>query len=302
MKVRLYENLRACSYTPFYLAQVEDMFSAEGLDVSLILSPSTAETAQGLIDGRADVSFGGPMRVLMHHNNAKLNNEVSELICFAQVVARDPFILLGRTPNNNFNFHDLLNNKLAVAIDVPTPWMTLQDDLSRANIDPKSIQRYPDALMHENVNNFKNGKIDLVQLFEPFAQELKETGAHIWHRFASRGDIAFTTFYALKSFTIDNREICEALVRVMNRSLNAIHSMNNTEIAKIIGPVFFPDLSITSLSSIIEGYKSSRVWPSRTDLPPSAFVKLKAALLSGELIQFDIPYDEVVDTELSKAK
>ena len=302
MKVRLYENLRACSYTPFYLAQVEDMFSAEGLDVSLILSPSTAETAQGLIDGRADVSFGGPMRVLMHHNKAKLNNEVSELICFAQVVARDPFILLGRTPNNNFNFHDLLNNKLAVAIDVPTPWMTLQDDLSRANIDPKSIQRYPDSLMHENVNNFKNGKIDLVQLFEPFAQELKETGAHIWHRFASRGDIAFTTFYALKSLTIDNREICEALVRVMNRSLNAIHSMNNTEIAKIIGPGFFPDLSISSLSSIIEGYKSSRVWPSRTDLPPSAFVKLKAALLSGELIQFDIPYDEVIDKELSKAK
>ena len=278
------------------------MFSVEGLDVSLILSPSTTETAQGLIDGRADVSFGGPMRVLMHHNNAKLNNEVSELICFAQVVARDPFILLGRTPNNNFNFHDLLNNKLAVAIDVPTPWMTLQDDLSRANIDPKSIQRYPDSLMHENVNNFKNGKIDLVQLFEPFAQELKETGAHIWHRFASRGDIAFTTFYALKSFTIDNREICEALVRVMNRSLKAVHSMKSIEIAKIIGPGFFPDLSISSLSSIIEGYKSSRVWPSRTDLPPSAFVKLKAALLSGELIQFDIPYDEVVDTELSKAK
>ncbi len=49
------------------------MFSAEGLDVSLILSPSTAETAQGLIDGRADVSFGGPMRVLMHPNKAKLN-------------------------------------------------------------------------------------------------------------------------------------------------------------------------------------------------------------------------------------
>ena len=105
-----------------------------------------------------------------------------------------------------------------------------------------------------------------------------------------------------KTFTIDNREICEALVRVMNRSLKAVHSMNSIEIAKIIGPGFFPDLSITSLSSIIEGYKSSRVWPSKTDLPPSAFVKLKAALLSGELIQFYIPYDEVIDKDLSKAK
>ena len=80
MKVRLYENLRACSYIPFYLAQVEDMFSAEGLDVSLILSPSTAETAQGLIDGRPMFRLAKPM-ILMHHNKAKLNNEVSELIC-----------------------------------------------------------------------------------------------------------------------------------------------------------------------------------------------------------------------------
>lgn len=301
MKIRLYENLRACSYTPFYLAQMENMFSDEGLDVSLILSPSTSETAQGLIDGRADVSFGGPMRVLLHHNQAKLSKTTSELVCFAQVVARDPFILLGRKPNDNFVFNDLLDHKLAVAVDVPTPWMTLQDDLSRANIDPNSILRYPDATMPENVDLFKDGKIDLVQLFEPFAQELKEAGAHVWHRFASRGDIAFTTFYALKSFTVNQRETCKALVRVINRALNTINYMSSVEIAKIIGPSFFPELSSNSLASIIEGYKASKVWPTKTDLPASAFVKLKAALLSGNLIQFDIPYDEVIDENLSKA-
>jgi len=301
MKIRLYENLRACSYAPFYLAEIENMFSDEGLDVSLILSPSTSETAQGLIDGRADVSFGGPMRVLLHHNQARLNKTTSELVCFAQVVARDPFILLGRKPNDNFVFHDLLDHKLAVAVDVPTPWMTLQDDLSRANIDPNSIPRYPNATMPKNVDLFKNGKIDLVQIFEPFAQELKESGAHVWHRFASRGDIAFTTFYALKSFTVNHRETCKALVRAINRSLNAISNMSNIEVAEIIGPHFFPELSSISLATIIEGYKSSKVWPTKTDLPPCAFVKLKAALLSGNLIQFDIPYDEVIDENLSKA-
>ena len=64
---------------------------------------------------------------------------------------------------------------------------------------------------------------------------------------------------------------------------------------------FFPELSSNSLASIIEGYKASKVWPTKTDLPASAFVKLKAALLSGNLIQFDIPYDEVIDENLSKA-
>lgn len=202
-QIRLYENLRACSYTPFYLAQLDGNFHSEGLDVSLVLSPSPSETAQGLIDGRADVSFGGPMRVMMHHNEAIKLNQSCSLVCFAQVVARDPFILIGRHPNPNFSFFDLLRNKIAVAVDVPTPWMTLQDDLLRAGIDPKTIQKTPDASMRVNTDSFKNGTIDLVQVFEPFAQELIEAGGHVWHRFASRGEIAFTTFYALRSFTTE---------------------------------------------------------------------------------------------------
>ena len=90
-QITLYENLRACSYTPFYLAQTQGFFEEENLDINLQLSPSPPETAQGLIDGRADVSFGGPMRVLMHHDKDK----DCPLMCFGQVVARDPFILVG---------------------------------------------------------------------------------------------------------------------------------------------------------------------------------------------------------------
>ena len=62
-RIILYENLRACSYTPFYLAQIMGLFEEEGVNIHHKLSPSPPETAQGLIEGRADVSFGGPMRV-----------------------------------------------------------------------------------------------------------------------------------------------------------------------------------------------------------------------------------------------
>lgn len=300
-QIRLYENLRACSYTPFYLAQLDGNFHSEGLDVSLVLSPSPSETAQGLIDGRADVSFGGPMRVMMHHNEAIKLNQSCSLVCFAQVVARDPFILIGRHPNPNFSFFDLLRNKIAVAVDVPTPWMTLQDDLLRAGIDPKTIQKTPDASMRVNTDSFKNGTIDLVQVFEPFAQELIEAGGHVWHRFASRGEIAFTTFYALRSFTTEKRDECEALVRAIDTALKKIHISSSIELAKKIGPHFFPDLPTETYASIIEGYKSSKLWPKTTALPPPPFVKLKSALLSGNLIQYDIPYETIIDEKLSEA-
>ena len=57
-------------------------------------------------------------------------------------------------------------------MDVPTPWMTLQDDLSRANIDPNSTT-ISDATMPENVDLFKDGKIDLVQLLNHSLRSLK---------------------------------------------------------------------------------------------------------------------------------
>ena len=60
MKIRLYENLRTVSYTPFYLADALELFQAEGVDVETLPSPRPEETALGLIEGRADVLLGWP--------------------------------------------------------------------------------------------------------------------------------------------------------------------------------------------------------------------------------------------------
>ena len=171
-KIVLYENLRTPSYTPFYLAQAEGLFEAEGVDVELRLSPAPAETAAGLVEGRADVAFGGPMRVMMHHDAAHRAGRTSPLVCFAQVVARDPFLLVGRAPNPAFRFEDLVGPRVAVAVDVPTPWMTLFDDLDRAGIEPASLNRTPDAPMADNAAALERGEIDVVQVFEPYADRL----------------------------------------------------------------------------------------------------------------------------------
>ena len=72
------------------------------------------------------------------------------MICFAQVVARDPFLLIGRSPCHRFRFTDLQGLRVAVAGEVPTPWMTFQDDLSRAGVDPDAAA-HPDRSMAENV-------------------------------------------------------------------------------------------------------------------------------------------------------
>jgi NitT/TauT family transport system substrate-binding protein len=291
----LYENLRAVSYAPFYLAIARGDWAREGVEVSVKTSPATAETAQGLLEGRADVSWGGPMRVLMHHD-ADRN---CPLVCFAQVVARDPFILVGREPNDGFRFADLVGRRVAVAIEVPTPWMTFQDDLGRVGIDPASLDRAPDRSMAENVAALKAGQVDVIQVFEPFADIAVTEGAgHVWHRFAARGDIAFTSFYATRRFAEEQREVCRALVRGIARSQRALHAETPAEIAQSIAG-FFPDLSTGQLARIIENYRASGLWARTPALPVDAFVRLKAALVSGGLIAYDAPYDRVIDADLS---
>lgn len=293
--ITLFENLRAVPYTPFYLAIARGDWAREGIDVSVETSPAMSQTAEALLDGRADVSWGGPMRVMMHHDA----DPKCPLICFGQVVAGDPFILVGRTRKRRFQFADLIGQRIAVAIEAPTPWMTFQDDLARAGIDPRSLRRMKDRPMAKNVAAFKKGQLDVIQVFEPYADALVRSGAgHIWHRFASRGDIAYTSFYTTRTFARRNRKTCEALVRGIAHAQVALHSETPAAIANAIAN-FFPDLAPDHLAHMIKGYRDSGLWARTPALPVTAFTRLKAALVSGELIASDPPYERLVDTELS---
>jgi NitT/TauT family transport system substrate-binding protein len=64
--------------------------------------------------------------------------------------------------------------------------------------------------------------------------------------------------------------------------------------AKLVAP-FFPDLPPEILIRAIAGYRASGLWARSPALPAPTVVALKAALLSGGLIQRDIPYEAIVD-------
>jgi NitT/TauT family transport system substrate-binding protein len=289
--ITLYENLRGIVYAPFYLADVDREWEQLGLEVQVQKSPETSETAIGLMAGRVDVSWGGPMRVMMHHDQ----DPACPLVCFGQVVSRDPFMLVGREPKPDFCFSDLLGKRIAVANEVPTPWLTFQDDLDRENIDPAGLNRAPDKTQAENVERLRSGDVDVIQVFEPYASEAVIEGfGHIWHRFSARGDVAFTTFYTTRKFRRENTGTCEILVKGISNALARLYAMPIDEIVGKIGH-YFPDLDKQIVAQAIDGYRTANLWARDPSLPPAAIVRLKAALLSGGFINRDMPYDEFVN-------
>jgi NitT/TauT family transport system substrate-binding protein len=295
MRVTLCENMRAVPYVPFYLALAGGYWEKEGLDIRHVVSPSTARTATALLDGSVDVSWGGPMRVMMHHDA----DPRCPLVCFGQVVARDPFLLVGRTRKSAFRWHDLAGLRVAPAGDVPTPWMTFQDDLQRAGLDPAAIAGRRVRPMARNLEAFLREAVDVVQVFEPYADRLVSEGrGHVWHRFSERGDIAYTTFYATRRFTRARREACRRLVRGIARAQAELFAATPRSLADAVGG-FLPDVPREALARIIGAYRASGLWAATPELPPAPFLRLKAALVSGGLIRSDPPYERIVDAELS---
>ena len=122
MAIILQEALRGLFYEPFYVALAKNAFAGEGVDIRFTSSPQPDETALRVMDGTVDVSWGGPMRVMKTYQKVP----GCDLVCFGEVVTRDPFLLMGRVPRPAFTLADLKSVTLARVSEVPTPWLCLQ--------------------------------------------------------------------------------------------------------------------------------------------------------------------------------
>jgi NitT/TauT family transport system substrate-binding protein len=122
MRLTVYENYRFLLYAPFYEAHTTGAYAAERLDVELSPSPGAGKAEEALIAGAVDVIWAGPMRVVRHQDD----HPDSPLVCFAEIVYRNPFSVLGRTANSGFRLIDLAGLRLASVSEVATPWLCLQ--------------------------------------------------------------------------------------------------------------------------------------------------------------------------------
>src|SRR6266852_3003055 len=229
MAIILQESLRALFYAPFYVALARNAFAVEGVEVRFTSSPRPQDAALRLMDGTVDVCWGGPMRVMETYQK----RPDCDIVCFAEVVTRDPFLLMGREPRPNFTLADLRSVTLATVSEVPTPWLCLQHDLRLAGIDPATLRRATNQTMAENVAALKAGKVDVIQVFEPFPSLLlADKAAHVWYEAAKRGPTSYTTFYARRGLLAERRDELIRMVRAIQRTEKWVKKASGKEIAQ----------------------------------------------------------------------
>jgi len=297
MTIILQEALRGVFYAPFYVALARNAFAGEGVDITFTSSPHPDKTALRVMDGTVDVSWGGPMRVMQTYQHVP----DCDIVCFGEVVTRDPFLLMGRAPRPDFTLADLTSLKLATVSEVPTPWLCLQHDLRLAGIDPAKVARVTGQTMAENMAALKAGTVDVIQVFEPYPSLLLAEGAgHIWHEAAHRGHTSYTCFYARRGTLTSRRDELLRMVRAIDRTEKWVTRASGTQIAQAISG-YFTDLPPAILEAVCTRYKALGVWGGNPILPRAGYDRLRDGLVSGGFVSPGATFEQAVDNSLAEA-
>jgi NitT/TauT family transport system substrate-binding protein len=292
----LQEPLRGLFYAPYYAAFALGAYEQEGVEVRFATAPGFGNAPNGLFDGSTDAAWGGPMRV----NQLYQERADCDVVCFGEAVTRDPFLLVGRRPHPDFAMADLASARVATVSEVPTPWLCLQHDLRLAGIDPASLDRVAGGTMAENMAALRAGLVDVVQLFQPLAEELLEEGSgHLWYAAASRGPCSYTTFYARRGVLAAKRDEFRLLVRGLYRTQKWLHAQPAEALADVVRG-YFPDVPRARLVAALARYKALGIWGETPILPRDGYERLKDGLVSGGFVT-GTDYAVAVDNSLADA-
>src|SRR5271166_2767263 len=296
MPITLQESLRGLFYAPYYAALTLGAYREEGVAVEFVSAPRLGDAPAGLFAGAVDVAWGGPMRVSQLYET----RADCDLVCFGEAVTRDPFLLVGREPRPHFTFADLYGRRVATVSEVPTPWLCLQEDLRRAGLDPDALPRIADRTMADNAAALRRGDVDIVQLFQPLAEELiAAREGHLWYAAATREQTAYTSFYARRTLLAERREEAKKLVRGLYRTQKWLHAAPPEALADTVQP-FFPAVPASLLRAAVMRYNSLGIWGRNPILPRSGYDRLKAGLLSGRFVKEGVPFEQAVDNSLAE--
>ena len=304
MTVTLIENFRAAFYAPFYAAFALDAWRTEGVDVRLQMSDAADKTLTALTSGTGQVSWGGPMRLLL----ARDQNPASDVVSFCEVVGRDPFYLLAREANAKFRMADLTARKLAVVTEVPTPWYCLQYDLRLAGVDPARMTLASPASMAQNVTRLRAGEVDVIQVFEPFAQQVIGEGiGHLWYAAAGRGPATYTTLNTTRGFIERDPDTVLRMTRAIYRTQKWIATHDGRELAQLIA-AYLPDIPPSTRAACFDAYKASGLWNTNPIQQRAGFDWLRDAMLAcgairgkiGSKIGSKIAYEDLADMRFAE--
>ena len=297
-KVTLNEVAHSIFYAPMYVAIEEGYFADEGIDLELVTGFGADKTMTAVLSGEADIGFMGSEATIYTY----LGNTDDYVVNFAQLTQRAGNFLVAREPMDNFKWEDLKGKNVLGGRQGGMPEMVFEYILKMNNIDPKTDLNIDQSIdFGSTAAAFSGGQGDFSVEFEPFATSLEEKGDGyiVASLGVDSGYVPYTAFSAKSSYMNKNPKIIQGFTNALQKGMDYVNSHSSEEIAKVIAPQF-EETQISTITSIVERYKSQKTWKENLIFEEDSFTLLQDILMDAKELDQPVPYDDLVTTEYAK--
>lgn len=295
----LNEVAHSIFYAPQYVAIEEGYFQEEGIDLTLVNGGGADKVMTAMISGEADIGFMGSEASIYTYAGGEADYAVN----FAQLTQRAGNFLVGRQPEPDFQWTDLIGKKVLGGRAGGMPQMVFEYILKKHGIDPKT-----DLDIDQSINfgltaaAFTSDDSDYTVEFEPFATGLEMEGNG--YVAASLGEesgyVPYTAYCAKKSYMEENPELIQKFTNAVQRGMDYVNSHSAEEIAEVIHPQF-KETPIENVVKIVERYKAQDTWKEDLVFEKESFDLLQNILEEAGELPARVPYEALVTTEFAEA-
>ena len=296
-KIKVAEVTHSVFYTPQYLAHALGYFSDEGLDVEIILTPGADKVTAAVLSGDVQIGFCGSEATIYVYNGG----ENDYLVNFAGLTKRDGSFIVSRKKIDNFGISMLKDSYIIGGRKGGMPEMTLEYILRKHNIDPKKDIKIDTSIAFAAMQGaFIGGTGDYVTLFEPnaLAVEKNNFGYVVASLGELGGEVPYTVYNTKKSYIENNKDVIKGFSRAIQKGIDYVKNHSSEDIAKVILN-YFPDVSLSDLTLIVDRYKNIDSWYDTTLITEENFNHVQEIMESAGELTKKAPYDKLVDTRFS---
>lgn len=295
MRVRVGETYHVVFYAPFYVAHRLGLFERQGIQLEVDVYGASTALSGAMDRGDVDIGIGGIMRSLVAFNRG----EPAVPVHFARINDRDGFLLLGHEPK--FDWPDLLDKRLIVFAEAPTPWQVMRSLLAGKGLDPDRVHAVADVPLGRIAAAFRDGAADFVLTQAHVAEELLRGGDALLLRSMAEeaGALPYSSYFCRSDYLTRNEESLRPFVRAHVDALNWIAQHDGAEVWDVIAPAFAGE-DQALLRTATERYHAAGTWSSDSTLPRASYQALAQALQRGGLIQRVAPYELVCSDLLAR--
>ncbi len=298
IKIKVSEVTHSVFYAPQYAAINLGYFEDEGIEIELTNGAGADKVMTAVISGAVDIGFAGPEAAIYVYNEGK--DDYCEV--FAQLTQRDGAFLLGREPDDNFDFSKTIGKVVLPGRKGGVPYMTLEYVFKQHGVIPGKDVTFDDSVQFAMMTGaFTGGTGDYVTAFEPTASSLKQEGkGYILASVGKEsGEIPYTAYFATKSFIEKNPETIKKFVRAIYRGQQWVMQSSPKEIANAIA-ASFPDTDIKLLEKSAESYKNIEAWSTTPVMKQEAYEKLQTVMTEAGELKQKAPYEKVVNNTFAE--